>query len=139
MAGGQARAPSAPTPEIKQGEIYWTNIPQSHTVGSEQYKKRPYIIVSRTAANKVCNTVVGVPLSSSVDPTKPIHHPFRVLIPAREIVKDVSYNGDIKVCLAKTDQVRVLDKSRLENRMGTLSNTATIAVGGGLAFLFDIR
>jgi len=128
-----------PTPDIKQGDIYWADIPQSQTVGSEQYKRRPYVIVSRTAVNRVCNTVVGVPLSTSVDPTKTIKHPFRILIPPQEIIKDVAFNGEVKISLAKTDQVRVLDKSRLQNRMGALSATVTAAAGGGLAFLFDIR
>jgi len=54
-------------------------------------------------------------------------------------VKDVSYTGEIKDSIAKTDQVRVLDKSRLERKMGTLTNTANVAVGLGLAFLFDLR
>jgi mRNA-degrading endonuclease toxin of MazEF toxin-antitoxin module len=127
------------TPDIKQGEIYWVDIPKDHTRGSEQYKRRPYIIVSRTAVNKVCQTVVGVPLSTAVDPKKAIQHPFRVVIPPREIVKDAGYSGEIRLSLAKTDQVRVLDKSRLETRLGALSATATAAVGGGLAFLFDVR
>jgi hypothetical protein len=34
---------------------------------------------------------------------------------------------------------RVIDKSRLEKRIGRLSQTAVIAVGHGLAFVFDIR
>jgi mRNA-degrading endonuclease toxin of MazEF toxin-antitoxin module len=128
-----------PTPDFQQGDIYWVDIPASQAVGSEQYKRRPYVIVSRTAVNRTCNTVVGVPLSTSVDPSKTIKHPFRILIPPTEIVRDVGYNGEIKVSLAKTDQVRVLDKSRLQNRMGALSATATAAAVGGLAFLFDIR
>jgi mRNA-degrading endonuclease toxin of MazEF toxin-antitoxin module len=128
-----------PAPEIKQGDVYWVDIPPNQTVGSEQYDRRPYVIVSRTAINKVCRTVVGVPLTTSVGPTKPIQHPLRVLIPVREIVKDVGYSGEIKISLAKTDQVRVLDKSRLGPRMGALSATATATVGGGLAYLFDIR
>jgi len=135
MTASLARA----TPEIKQGEIYWVDIPQSQTVGSEQYNRRPYLIVSRTSVNRVCETVVGVPLSTAVDLTKPMKHPFRVLIPAHEIIKDVLYNGEVKVCVAKADQTRVLSKARLEKRMGVLSSTAIAAVSVGLAFLFDIR
>jgi len=121
--------------DIKQGEIYWVNIPASHTLGSEQYNRRPYIIVSRTLINKSGNTVVGVPMTTTEgkDPS------YRIMIPAREIVRDVSYSSEIKNSVAKTDQVRVLDKSRLEQKIGTLSNTAIVAVGLGLAFLFDLR
>lgn len=131
--------PPSQTRDIQQGDIYWVDIPKGETRGSEQYKRRPFIIMSRTSANRACNTVIGVPLSTQVDLTKPAANPFRILIPAREITKDIGFSGEVKICLAKTDQVRVLDKSRLENRMGTLSNTATIAVGCGLAFLFDLR
>jgi mRNA-degrading endonuclease toxin of MazEF toxin-antitoxin module len=96
------------TPDIKQGDIYWVDIPKDHARGSEQYKRRPYVIVSRTAVNKICQTVVGVPLSTAVDPNKVTRHPFRVVIPPREIVKDAGYSGEIKLSLAKTDQVRVV-------------------------------
>ena len=122
-------------PDVKQGEIYWVDIPATHTQGSEIYKRRPYIIVSRTLINRSCKTVVGVPLTTREgnDP------PHRIVIPAKEIIRDVSFNGDIKDSVAKTDQIRVLDKSRLERKMGTLSDTAIVAVGLGIAFLFDLR
>jgi mRNA-degrading endonuclease toxin of MazEF toxin-antitoxin module len=41
--------------------------------------------------------------------------------------------------VAKTDQVRVIDKTRLEQKIGRLSQTAILAVTHGLAFVFDIR
>jgi len=78
---------------------------------------------------------VGVPLTTT-EGNDPAH---RILIPAREIIRDVAYTGEIKDSIAKTDQIRVLATSRLERRMGALSNTAIIAVGLGMAFLFDLR
>ena len=30
-----------PNSNPQRGEIYWVNIPQRHTVGREQFKKRP--------------------------------------------------------------------------------------------------
>ncbi len=124
-------------PDVKQGDIYWVDIPSAHTVGSEQYKRRPYIVVSRTSVNRNSRTVVGVPLTTA-DLSKP-QHAYRIVIPSKEIVRDIGYSGDVKDSIAKTDQVRVLDKARLETKLGTLSNTATVAVGLGLAFLFDLR
>src|SRR2546425_12694930 len=88
--------------DIKQGEIYWVNIPASHTLGSEQYNRRPYIIVSRTLINKSGNTVVGVPMTT----TQGNDPPHRILIPAREVTRDVGFNGDIKDSVAKTDHIR---------------------------------
>jgi mRNA-degrading endonuclease toxin of MazEF toxin-antitoxin module len=121
----------------RQGEIYWVEIPPEHTVGSEQYYRRPYIVVSRTSINRSGKTVVGVPLTTSGSPFR--GPPYRIVIPAKEIVKDVGFHGEVKDSIAKTDQVRVLDKSRLENRMGALTKTSFVAVELGLSYLFDSR
>jgi mRNA-degrading endonuclease toxin of MazEF toxin-antitoxin module len=126
----------AASPDIKQGEIFWVDIPPAHTVGSEQYDRRPYVVVSRTLVNRSGKTVVGVPLTTAnaMEISQP---PYRVVIPARDIIRDVSFQGEIKNSLAKTDHVRVLAKERLDRRMGKLSDTACAAVVLGLAFLFD--
>lgn len=121
--------------DVQQGEIYWVNIPEEQTEGSEQFGRRPCIVMSRTAVNKTVKTVVVVPLSTSIE-NQPA---YRVMIPISEITKDPSSGSQLKLCVAKTDQVRVIDKSRLEQKLGRLSQTATIAVGHGLAFVFDIR
>jgi mRNA-degrading endonuclease toxin of MazEF toxin-antitoxin module len=125
--------------DVRQGEIYWVDIPASQTVGSEQYNRRPYIIVSRTLVNRRARTVVGVPLSTTGADDKGTHPPHRIIIPAAEITRDTSYTGDIRESVAKTDQVRVLAKERLGIKVGSLSTTASVAVGLGLAFLFDLR
>lgn len=125
--------------EVRQGDIFWADIPPGHTVGSEQYKRRPYVIVSRDHLNRG-STVVGVPLTTQgVDGLQTGHPPHRILIPAREISRDIAFTGDIKDSVAKTDQVRVLAKERLDVKMGQLSRSAVIAVGLGLAYLLDLR
>jgi mRNA-degrading endonuclease toxin of MazEF toxin-antitoxin module len=112
------------------------DIPISQTVGSEQQKRRPYVVMSRLSVNKLGKNVVGIPLSHVIN--KANQH--RILIPAKEIIKDATSNFPFVNSVALTDQVRVLDISRLElPRIGYLSTTATIAVQLGLAFLFDIR
>ena len=109
----------------------------AHAVGSEQYNRRPYVIVSRLMVNRSGKTVVGVPLTTAKAGES--HPPHRIVIPAKEITPDVAFGGEVKDSIAKTDHVRVLDKTRLQNKMGRLSNTAQVAVGLGLAFLFDLR
>lgn len=122
--------------EIKQGEIYWVDIPKAHTVGSEQWKRRPYIIVSRDAINRIGRNVVGVPLSSKLHKASQ----YRILLPATEIIKDIGRPDSITDSVALTDQLRVLDVSRLEQpRIGKLSTTAVMALELGVAFVFDIR
>jgi mRNA-degrading endonuclease toxin of MazEF toxin-antitoxin module len=129
------------TTDVKQGEIYWVDVPPPpDTIGSEQYSRRPYLIVSCTNANRANNTVVGIPFSAS---EKLLNTPnpqpsYRILVPAREIIKDLLFHGEIKDCIAKTDQIRVLDKTRLEKRIGRLSDTALASVGLGVEYLFDL-
>jgi len=121
--------------DIKQGDIYWVEIRQSETKGSEQWKRRPYVIVSRTGVNKTSRTVVGVPMTSEMRKAGG----FLITLPASEIVKDVGCTSNIVDSVALVDQIRVLDISRLEQRIGCLSRTATIGLLElGLGFLFDI-
>jgi mRNA-degrading endonuclease toxin of MazEF toxin-antitoxin module len=128
----------------KQGDIFWVNIPKRHTEGSEQYGRRPFIVMSRDALNKGCKAVVAVPMTTyqgqindaSIAANQP---PFRIVIPGAEIAKDPTCNIVLSLGVAKTDQVRVIDKTRLEGKLGTLSKTAVISVGLGLAWVFDLR
>ena len=123
-------------PDIKQGEIYMVEIPKSHTVGTEQWKRRPYIIMSRLAVNRAGDNVIGIPLSSATH--KACQH--RILLPAVEIIKTVGSTFNFVNSVALTDQARVLDYQRLELPcIGTLSRNAVLSVQLGLAFLFDIR
>lgn len=120
--------------DVQQGDIYWVSISQNQTRGSEQSGRRPFIVVSKNSVNKSVKTVVVVPMS-----TKNIQsqHPFRIVIPVPEINRDPSCTSLVETSVAKTDQVRVIDKSRLEQKIGRLSRTALIAVCSGLAFVFD--
>lgn len=132
-----------PPPHIRQGEIYWVTIKQDEAKGSEQYGRRPFIVVSRDGLNRTnLKTVVAVPMSTcgGLDPARLRDQPpFRIVIPPQEITKDASCTSVIELSIAKTDQVRVLDKTRLESRIGKLSQTATISVTHGLAWVCDIR
>jgi mRNA-degrading endonuclease toxin of MazEF toxin-antitoxin module len=113
--------------------------PPPETVGHEQYGRRPYIIMSRGHINDRVKSVVGIPFTASENVLSSPQPPYRIFVPAKEITKDISYTGEIRDSVAKTDQVRVLDKARLEKKIGRLTNTAIASVGLGLAYLFDIR
>lgn len=127
----------------QQGDIYWVDIPSTQTQGSEQFGRRPFVVMSRNAVNKRLKTVLAVPLTTFGDQVTIAslsnQPPFRILIPVSQITKDPSCNSQISMSVAKTDQARALDKTRLEQKIGRLSQTAVIAVGHGLAFVFDIR
>jgi mRNA interferase MazF len=127
----------------RQGDIYWVEIPMLQTEGSEQYGRRPFIVMSRDGINKQLKTVIAVPMTTFDSKVTlasiASQPPFRIAIPPAEITREVSYGGPISLSVAKTDQARVIDKSRLQQRIGRLSQTAITAVGLGLAYVFDIR
>jgi len=133
-----------PAPVVpQQGDIYWVHIPPEQTVGSEDYGKpnRLCVVMSRNNLNRRLNTLVVVPLTTHGGQVANLGEqpPFRIIIPSKEITKDVLCNTQPVLCVAKTDQVRVIDKSRLMERMGKLSRNATISVGVGVSFVFDLR
>ena len=136
--------PPAPPLDIHQGEMFWVDIPQRQTEGAEQFGRRPFVVMSRLNINRRLKTVVVVPLTTFSDQTispefLASQPPYRVVIPLKEMTKDIACTSNLSPSVAKTDQVRVVDKARLVQKIGKLSQTATISVGLGLAYLFDIR
>ncbi|MDF1684954.1 MAG: type II toxin-antitoxin system PemK/MazF family toxin [Legionellaceae bacterium] len=89
---------------MKRGTVYWINL--DPTKGSEIKKKRPCVIVGATPINKARRTVVVVPLSTAGKSNPPIV---------------VAVQCDHKDVVAVCDQVRTVDKSRFEDRIGELS------------------
>jgi mRNA-degrading endonuclease toxin of MazEF toxin-antitoxin module len=106
----------------------------SNTLGTEQQKDRPYIIVSRNSVNDLGEAVVGIPLSKQIHKASA----YRIVLPVNEIIKEPGYNRPLFDGVALTDHIRVLDVSRLMQKMGRLSDSATISVSLGLSFLLDI-
>jgi mRNA interferase MazF len=94
-------------PEVKitleRGDVYWVSL--DPTIGAEIQKIRPVVVVSINPLNRARKTFIGVPLSTSA--------------PAIEHVNIVLTGGSVARC----DQVRTLDKSRLKHKIGKI-NTA---------------
>jgi mRNA-degrading endonuclease toxin of MazEF toxin-antitoxin module len=122
--------------EFKQGEIYWVLMKDTATTGVEQKKDRPYVVVSRNQINRLGQHVVAVPFTTK------LHHAcgHRILIPTTQMILNPACARKLKDSVALSDQIRVLDKSRLEQpKMGDLSETARLGIEGALAYVFDIR
>ena len=94
----------------KQGEVWIARL--DPTVGREIKKTRPCLIVSPDDLNHNLGTVVVAPISS-----KQRDWPFRPSIEVGRI------SGD-----ALLDQMRVLDKSRLLNRVAVLDDGELVKV-----------
>lgn len=89
--------------EVQQFDIYWANL--NPTIGSEIKKVRPCIIVSPDIMNKLLNTVLVVPITSTI-----INWPFRMTITSTG-----------KVSSAACDHLRSISMERLSKRIGTLN------------------
>jgi len=88
---------------MRRGEIYCPAL--DPTRGAETQKTRPVVVVSNNVANRSAAVVTVVPLTSSVERV----FPFEVLLPA-------SRSGLSKDSKAMAQQVRTLDKARLNAR-----------------------
>ncbi len=87
---------------INRYSIYWVDL--NPTKGSEINKIRPAVVVSPGELNEHLNTVIIVPLTSSMTA-----YPWRV---------KCDVNG--KKGMIATDQIRTIDKQRLGNHIADL-------------------
>jgi mRNA interferase MazF len=124
---------------IDAGDIFWITLPvqmaAQQQAGGEQHGRRPCIVMSRRAVNNLGKIVVVVPMTTNLANAGG----FRVLLPAAEIIRDVGCNSVIETSVALCHQVRAVDKTKFESKMGKLSQNAVLAVQLGLTYLFDIR
>ncbi|MGD1076131.1 MAG: type II toxin-antitoxin system PemK/MazF family toxin [Thermodesulfovibrionales bacterium] len=111
--------------------MYWCEPDPKDTVGSEQEKDRIWVIVSRHELHRG-NCVGGVPLTTQTK--KAVAH--LVGIPAGHLTMG---DGTIpQDCVAPTDQIRALDKTRLRRRAGYISKQGLSSILFGLQRLFGM-
>lgn len=94
---------------MKRGEIYYADL--SPTVGSEINKKRPVLIISNDASNKVSSLITVLPITSNV---KKIF-PFEVKIMAKE-------SGLSKDSKVQCHQIRAISKLRIKDKVAGFLN-----------------
>jgi mRNA interferase MazF len=109
-------------PEVKtsleRGDVYWVTL--DPTIGAEIQKIRPVVVVSINPLNRARKTFIGVPLSTSA--------------PAIEHVNILLRGGSVARC----DQVRTLDKSRLKNKIGKINDTDMRTLSAGLTRIMGL-
>jgi mRNA interferase MazF len=88
---------------LKRFEVW--NIELNPTKGSEINKVRPCLVVSPNEANKFLNTVVIIPMTSTIKP-----------YPTRLNCDFKGKNGQLVI-----DQIRSVDKSRLIEKLGIMN------------------
>jgi mRNA interferase MazF len=103
---------TAPAPTLERGDVYWVALDPS--LGAEIQKTRPVVVVSVNPLNRARKTFIGVPLSTSATPAPPVN---------------IALTGG---SVARCDQVRTLDKSRLQRKIGKLSGADMRSLSAGL-------
>ena len=105
---------------IKRGDIYYADL--NPAVGSEQGERRPVLIVQNDKGNKYSPTVIIVPITGKLNKTS---LPTHVLIP-----KTCGLDKD---SLVLTEQVRAIDRSRLDDYIGNAGKSVMSRVDMALS------
>lgn len=108
---------------VDRSEVYWVTLDPVR--GSELAKTRPCVVVSATEVNAIRRTVVIVPLTST---TAPPNWPLLIELPTFTLKTR-----------ARIEQVRVVDKSRLRERIDTMDSDAMALIEAALALVLGIK
>ena len=105
---------------MKRGDIYFATL--DPTIGSEIKKRRPVLIVSNNANNKVATTITVVPLTSNTMKV----YPFEVLLSSED-------SGLQKQSKAQCHQIRTISTLRLSgNQVGRLSDSMIVKIDAAI-------
>lgn len=100
----------------RRGDVYWVGL--DPVIGTEIRKKRPAVIVSNDSCNRHGTRVVVLPITSNVSS----------LFPGEALITIKGRQGR-----ALGDQIRSIDKSRLQARVGTVTPAEMARIDEALA------
>ncbi len=106
--------------DIKRGELYYADL--SPVVGSEQGGVRPVLVVQNDIGNKYSPTIIAAAVTSRMTKAK---------LPTHIEIAGHTF-GLQKDSVILLEQIRTLDKRRLKERIGALSETTMRQVDGAL-------
>lgn len=116
---------------VKKGDLYFADL--SPVVGSEQGGVRPVLVVQNDVGNKYSPTIIVAAVTSQTSKAK---LPTHVELAATQ-------GGLSKNSVVLLEQLRTIDKQRLKERIGALSDSqlpdvdAALGVSLGIANLPD--
>ena len=112
--------------EVKRGELYYAHL--DPVVGSEQNGFRPVLILSNNTGNRHSPTVVVAAITGK---PKKMDMPTHCLLPIG--------NGLDIHSVVLLEQIRTIDKSRLDDRTGELDTTTMKGVDRALAISLGLE
>lgn len=101
---------------IKRGDIYYADL--SPVVGSEQGGVRPILIVQNDIGNKYSPTIIAAAITSKLNKAK---LPTHIELSAKEY-------GLEKDSVVLLEQIRTIDKQRLQQKIASLSEIKMMEV-----------
>ena len=105
---------------IKRGELYYADL--SPVIGSEQGGVRPVLVVQNDVGNRYSPTIIAAAVTSKINKAKlPTH-----------IELSASNSGLVKDSVVLLEQIRTIDKRRLKERIGLLSEQMMMRVDDAL-------
>ena len=111
---------------VKRGEVWLANL--NLTPGSEQAGVRPVIIFQNNAINQFTTTLLTIPLTTNLR---------RAALPS--CVKVGKGEGGLKNdSVALCHQLRVLDKTRLQRKLGSVSQNTIDEIESCVLFTMGI-
>ena len=96
---------------IRRGDVFWVDL--NPVKGSEQAGRRPVVVIQNDVGNETAPTVIVAPLTTKSF-TK--HYPVNVHVPRS--VTGLKENSAILL-----SQIRTIDKTRLDRKIGHLPPT----------------
>ena len=111
---------------VKRGDIYYADL--SPVIGSEQGGIRPVLIVQNDIGNRYSPTVIVAAITSQINKAK---LPTHVEISAEEY-------GLTKDSVILLEQVRTIDKKRLKEKIGNLSEELMKKVDESIQISFGL-
>ncbi|MBQ5321094.1 MAG: type II toxin-antitoxin system PemK/MazF family toxin [Oscillospiraceae bacterium] len=111
---------------VKRGELYFADL--SPVIGSEQGGIRPVLIVQNDVGNRHSPTVIAAAITSQQGKAKlPTH-----------IELDSPESGLIKDSIVLLEQIRTIDKKRLKEKMGYLTESQMRKIDRALLVSFGL-
>ena len=80
-----------------------------YQVGSEQGGIRPVVVIQNDTGNKYCPTVIVLPITSEIK---------KEYLPTHCLLHKTDFNGLNVDSMVEAEQLRVIDKSRLRDKIG---------------------
>lgn len=110
---------------IKRGDVYYADL--SPIVGSEQGGVRPVLVVQNDVGNKYSPTIIVSAITSRTNKTQlPTHIPLQ------------QNAGLTKESVALLEQIRTIDKQRLNEKIGHIDDETMDRVNDAITISFGM-